>query len=1237
MQSRLGKIIVLTVTVLAVAFATLCVAGRIVAWRVPHHEQAINEWLSPQGIHVERPRLRWSGLNAIVELEKLTTLSVDAHRIRLELDFLRSLWRNQISLAAVEIEDLQFALERTSSGWASVGADSSSGDGNVLSWLWNASSVNVQLQGTLANGELSQFVEGAVVTRTERGLQHSFISLRLPRSCDQCGLQMHIERRKSLIFSDDVLSLQVHANGLSVEPSLWGIDSLRALDLNGTLSVVMRNSVGKARLDFELQRSNAELGSVSFSGELIGSVVKDEAHGVLRHSVVSVGPEQIPLPDLHAVLRTQPLATHVWMLGDDSMGMLELAKEFAEPTHAFHSWLTNLSPAARVGLFQAVVNQNGLGIRTILEDLQTQSFGAVPSIRAETVELTAKGRNILLESHRRVVDVEFETLIDDPKKFDEFDGSMLIAFAVDGVGVRLDMPNAMYKGSRVDAKFGYLQDFLGLESSLGAAFQSDGLDVEELRGLVPTNVPDMAQSWLKKNIHAGRAFDTQVVLHSIMLEQFEERPFVVEAYGRLAEVEVSYDSDWPMLKDLSGELWLTREALDVVVESAHSQGIAVSSGRVHIPFSDSEIEVSFAADSPATLALDFVRSTPLREAMKFETRDYLASGPLDIEASMRLSASDGISSLDVSVGFVDVDIDLARIGLGVQDLSGTIHFASPFEIVGTGLNATLFDHEVDIQIDTTNPHQDDASVAMTVDGKFSPGDISPLVGEWLTSVASGESEFRMELEFATNGATAPALSASSDLQGIQLDLPFPFAKEAEEERPSNFVMHFEEIPTARFESGAVDSLFLLEPNSDPIGSIGLNVPPHPITSLDSGFQVTGSLDTVVFGTQFSQGSGYPSELTIRELSIQKVEINDFSFANVLLDGNISGTDIDLTIHSDELIGAVKRSGEERLTVDIDRLQIAENESDEEDPLSPEITSVLPDVDLSIKDIVIVDTEGAPASYGSWSMAIDVEDHNVSVSNLRGEVRGLTIEGQLAWDANANSSNFVGSVHATKLQDVLEQWGYDPNVESESFTVAANLSWLGSPLYVDLYSTRGSLVGDLKDGRFIDVNAGGGALRIVGLLSFTALLDRLRLNFRDVFGEGTRFNRILFAVDLDEGVLKANHPVVIKTNGPEVSFAGDLDMKQDTVAMEVVVTLPVAGSIPWYVALATGSPVAVITTLAAKKLFEGQIDQMSSSKYRITGTIDDPKIELIGVFRDRLDPAEEESEDQPTPPTEESEQ
>jgi len=66
-------------------------------------------------------------------------------------------------------------------------------------------------------------------------------------------------------------------------------------------------------------------------------------------------------------------------------------------------------------------------------------------------------------------------------------------------------------------------------------------------------------------------------------------------------------------------------------------------------------------------------------------------------------------------------------------------------------------------------------------------------------------------------------------------------------------------------------------------------------------------------------------------------------------------------------------------------------------------------------------------------------------------------------------------------------------------------------------------------------------------------------------------------------------------------------------------LPVGRTLPWYAAysaIATG-PLAGAGVMIAQKVFESQIDQMSSAKYRITGSIDEPDIEFIAIFDDKV--------------------
>ncbi len=74
---------------------------------------------------------------------------------------------------------------------------------------------------------------------------------------------------------------------------------------------------------------------------------------------------------------------------------------------------------------------------------------------------------------------------------------------------------------------------------------------------------------------------------------------------------------------------------------------------------------------------------------------------------------------------------------------------------------------------------------------------------------------------------------------------------------------------------------------------------------------------------------------------------------------------------------------------------------------------------------------------------------------------------------------------------------------------------------------------------------------------------------------------------------------------------------------MIVTLPLGKNLPWYAAysvIATG-PLAGATVFIAQKVLKNQINQLSSAKYQIGGTIDDPDIRLITIFDDSVREAE----------------
>jgi len=63
---------------------------------------------------------------------------------------------------------------------------------------------------------------------------------------------------------------------------------------------------------------------------------------------------------------------------------------------------------------------------------------------------------------------------------------------------------------------------------------------------------------------------------------------------------------------------------------------------------------------------------------------------------------------------------------------------------------------------------------------------------------------------------------------------------------------------------------------------------------------------------------------------------------------------------------------------------------------------------------------------------------------------------------------------------------------------------------------------------------------------------------------------------------------------------------------LVVTLPLVDNIPWVAALAGGLPVAAGTYLLSK-VFEDQVNQLSSGVYAVSGDLDNPEVAFERVF------------------------
>jgi uncharacterized protein YhdP len=204
--------------------------------------------------------------------------------------------------------------------------------------------------------------------------------------------------------------------------------------------------------------------------------------------------------------------------------------------------------------------------------------------------------------------------------------------------------------------------------------------------------------------------------------------------------------------------------------------------------------------------------------------------------------------------------------------------------------------------------------------------------------------------------------------------------------------------------------------------------------------------------------------------------------------------------------------------------------------------------------------------------------------------------------------------AGNLEEVLPLWGYAPSLATREASLSAKFNWRGSPGNVDLQLLVGQAEFSAEEGRFSDVETGSGAMRILSLVNFSTLAKRLNFDFSDVTGRGVSFDELSGVARFDEGTLTFIEPMEVNGSGSRIRIAGQVDLESGALDNEMIVTLPVNKSLPWYAAwIALANPLAGVGVLVGERVLRKPIEQFSSAKYAVGGTLDEPEVKFVGVW------------------------
>lgn len=634
----------------------------------------------------------------------------------------------------------------------------------------------------------------------------------------------------------------------------------------------------------------------------------------------------------------------------------------------------------------------------------------------------------------------------------------------------------------------------------------------------------------------------------------------------------------------------------------------------------------------------------------------------EVAVDIPLSQPDKDIEVRLEFSVADNELFLPEFALDVTQLSGPVIFDTQTGIELTSLQGEVFGHPVDFSLSSDSVEGELQTILVDAAGVASPTDLIewPLQSEFVSSLlreTEGEFEYTaaLALDQVAGSGNSNFLEIRTDLLGAEVALPEPFAKSMDTRMPLALDINFGEQQTVTGSFGNELSFYLETTQGDiQRGLVYLGGESVDLENLvangPDGLVVLGEMEVLrleqwisfldKLGDESGDGADFSNTLAFVDLKLDQFELYDQLLPNVEMriepNGELDAWTVRMV--AEHILGQVDIPFSDRdyLLVDLEYLRLPDEEGDQtlaETDLSaaafeaselfdePELVDPLADIDprqLPKMKFMTDDFSIGSRPYGSWSFTLDPISEGAELTDLSFDFRGLrlgldeesepveqeqesqTLTPHFLWlyDGIAHRSELQGLVHADNMAEVLTANGLAAVFESSKATFKTDIQWPGSPAFFAASSLSGKLAVDIEDGRFLQNANGNGALKLISIINFDAIMRRLRFS-DDLLRRGLAYDEITADFTLKDGQVKIEDRLVISGPSSLYQITGDLDLEQETILGELYVTLPVSRNIPWIGVLTANIPLAVGAYLF-DRIFGDQVNSLTSAVYTLDG-------------------------------------
>lgn len=752
------------------------------------------------------------------------------------------------------------------------------------------------------------------------------------------------------------------------------------------------------------------------------------------------------------------------------------------------------------------------------------------------------------------------------------------------------------------------------------------VEVASLHKYWPHNAwKEKTLNWLDQGLLGGQVEKGFVFVNGELIKQGFKKgaaKFISRAYTK--GVDNQFHPEWPLVNGIDAVAMFDHDSVDVQLQQATSLGLNINRAQVDIDsFDTGIITVDMAANSKNNEILNYIRKSPLVKNIELDENIKIGGKQqVNLIFDVDLKGT-GEKAFDPQGEVVFSDGQFFTEHFAIDEINGPVQLDG-YRLLMADLQAQLNTAEVLLNGEIVTKSEKGAVVDVDLFGSLKTDYLLDLIQQDLP--ISGQSNWNINIKNLRKGLIMRAKSA---LSGVSIDLPAPFNKSAEESKTLEIICN---IPCAT-------STVEINYNDEVKSTLNSKAGQYHLARLQfmESMQVTkegsdhsdqlfgGSIDVLNLDQwlalltvqnfnqpadteqQTQPGSGKEWPVDEIQLNIKKMIFMSRAFEGIELNIKRLADGYAIDVDSEAIKGRVlidDNLQQKGIVAEFEHLNWLDPIENLVEVTSGTTTTKIPDIHLWADQFSYA---GIPLGSIRMEMRNVADGIKVEQLSLKSELAEIHVSG--TWNKFAPGlgySTFNIVMFSEKVADFLQTVGFNAPITNAQTLIEMQARWEGVPSQFNMATIDGDLDIKIGQGEVLDQNPGFG--RVLGLFNLTNLPRRLILDFRDVLAEGLLFSSMEGKFEIEDGVAKTED-FLIKASSAKIHIEGDVGFADQSYNQTITIRPQIGKTFPTIGAIA-GGPVGAAAGFLVQGLLDKQLKSSNEIIYHVTGTWDDPKIELI---------------------------